>query len=81
MADGTKLPPLIIFKLKNIPPEVIIRANQTGWMRCIGSKMFGLSAKEFQSTVIIGFRFVSAHIVDPVKRRFGEKKHQYCGNS
>ncbi|CAB4374185.1 unnamed protein product [Rhizophagus irregularis] len=33
MADGTKLPPLIIFKLKNVPRgnfplEVIIRANQ-----------------------------------------------------
>jgi len=37
MADGTKLPPLIIFKLKNVPrgnfpPEVIIRANKIGWM-------------------------------------------------
>ena len=37
MADGTKLPPIIIFKLKKVPkgsfpPGVIIRANQTGWM-------------------------------------------------
>jgi hypothetical protein len=37
MADGTKLLPLIIFKLRNVPrgnflPEVIIRANQKGWM-------------------------------------------------
>src|SRR5438105_4021685 len=37
IADGTKLPPLVIFKLKNIPrgnflPEVIVRANPTGWM-------------------------------------------------
>ncbi|GES88802.1 pogo transposable element with KRAB domain [Rhizophagus clarus] len=35
--DGTKLPLLIIFKLKNIPrgnfpPGVIIRTNQKGWM-------------------------------------------------
>src|SRR6266498_448866 len=38
MADGTKLFPIIIFKLKNIPqgnfpPKVIIRANQTGWIK------------------------------------------------
>ena len=37
MADGTKLPPLIIFKLKKIPKGnfssgVIVRANPTGWM-------------------------------------------------
>ena len=37
MADGTKLPPVIIFKLKNVPkgvfPDgVIIRANSEGWM-------------------------------------------------
>ncbi len=37
MADGTKLPPLIIFKLKKVlkgkfPSDVIVRANPTGWM-------------------------------------------------
>jgi hypothetical protein len=36
MADGTKLPPLLIFKLKyserKFPSEVIIRVNQTGLM-------------------------------------------------
>ncbi|CAG8827746.1 13801_t:CDS:1, partial [Dentiscutata erythropus] len=37
MADGRKLPPMIIFKLKNVPrlefPQgVIIRANEKGWM-------------------------------------------------
>jgi hypothetical protein len=37
MADGTKLPPLIIFKLKKVPKgsfpsEVVVRANPTGWM-------------------------------------------------
>ena len=36
-ADGTKLPPVIIFKLVNVPREefpdgVIIRANKEGWM-------------------------------------------------
>jgi hypothetical protein len=37
MADGTKLPPVIIFKLVNVPWEefpdgVIVRANSKGWM-------------------------------------------------
>ncbi|CAG8766056.1 22_t:CDS:1, partial [Funneliformis caledonium] len=36
-ADGTKLPPVIIFKLVNVlrkkfPDDVIIRANKKGWM-------------------------------------------------
>ena len=43
MADGTKLPPLVIFKLKKILrgsflQEVIVRANLTGWMN--ESEMF-----------------------------------------
>ena len=37
MADGTKLPPVIIFKLKNVPRKVfpdgvIICTNPKGWM-------------------------------------------------
>ncbi len=37
MADGTKLPPLVIFKLKKIlqgsfSQEVIVQVNPTGWM-------------------------------------------------
>ena len=37
LADGTKLPPVIIFKLKKIPREefpegVVIHANSEGWM-------------------------------------------------
>lgn len=37
MADGTKLPPVCIFKLKNIPKEkfpigIHIRANEKGWV-------------------------------------------------
>src|SRR5256885_7334317 len=37
LADGTKLPPVIIFKLKKIPQEefpegVIIHTNSEGWM-------------------------------------------------
>ena len=37
LADGTKLPPVIIFKLVNVPRKkfpdgVIIRANAKGWM-------------------------------------------------
>ena len=37
LANGMKLPPVIIFKLVNVPQEeypdrVIIRANAKGWM-------------------------------------------------
>ena len=37
LADDTKLPPIIIFKLVNVPREqfpagVHIRANKSGWM-------------------------------------------------
>ena len=37
MADGSKLPPVIIFKLKNIPrgtfPDgIFVRANEKGWV-------------------------------------------------
>jgi len=37
MVDGTKLEPVIIFKLKNIPREVFpdrvkIRVNEKGWV-------------------------------------------------
>ena len=37
LADGTKLPPVIIFKLVNVPRKefpdgVVVRANPSGWM-------------------------------------------------
>jgi hypothetical protein len=83
MADGTKLPPLIIFKIKNIPQGnfpsgVIIRANPTGWMNetemlywieNVWTRRERLSNP--QSLLVLDS--FSAHIVDSVKRRFGEK--------
>ena len=84
MADGTKLPPIVIFKLKNIPrgsfpPGVIVRANPTGWMN--ESEMLywienvwvkrASSLNNPQSLLVLDS--FSAHIVDSVKRRFGEK--------
>jgi len=91
MADGTKLPPIIIFKLKNIPrgnfpPEVIIRANQMGWMKenemLNWIKNIWAKRERFsnpQSLLVLDS--FSAHIVDSVKRCFGKKKYQYCGYS
>jgi transposase len=84
MADGTKLPPIVIFKLKNIPrgnfpPEVIVRANPTGWMNenemlywieNVWIKRAGRLSNPQSLLVLDSF---SAHIVDSVKRRFGEK--------
>lgn len=84
MADGTKLPPLIIFKLKNIPrgnfpPGVIIRTNQKGWMN-ENEMLFWIEnvwvkrerLSNPQSLLVLDS--FSAHIVDSVKRRFIEKK-------
>jgi transposase len=84
MADGTKLLPTVIFKLKNIPrgnfpSEVIVRANPTGWMNeeemlywieNVWVKRAPLSNP--QSLLVLDS--FSAHIVDSVKRRFGEKR-------
>src|SRR5688572_11207624 len=83
MADGTKLPPIVIFKLKkipkgNFPPGVIVRANPTGWMNenemlywieNVWVKRARLSNP--QSLLVLDS--FSAHIVDSVKRQFGEK--------
>ena len=83
MADGIKLPFLVIFKLKNIlrcnfPPEVIIRANPTGWMNenemlywieNVWIKHITLSNP--QSLLVLDS--FSAYIVDSVKHHFNEK--------
>ena len=84
MADGMKLPPLIIFKLKkiprgNFPPEVVIQANQTGWMNEQEmmywiEKIWTKRASRFsnpQSLLVLDSFFT--HIMDSVKRRFIEK--------
>jgi len=84
MADGTKLSPIVIFKLKNIPrgnfpPGVIVRANPTGWMN-ENEMLYWIEnvwikrARRFsnpQSLLVLDS--FSAHITDSVKRRFGEK--------
>jgi hypothetical protein len=86
MADRTKLSPLIIFILKNIPrgnfpPEVIVQANPKGWMN--ESEMFywieniwvkcALTLLSNPQSLLVLDSF-SAHIVDSVKKRFIEKK-------
>ena len=83
MADGTKLPPLIIFKFKNIPrgnfpPEVIVRANKTGWMKEDEmlywiENVWTRHARLSNPQSLLVLDSFSAHIVDSVKRRFIEK--------
>jgi transposase len=83
MADGTKLPPLIIFKLKkiprgNFPSEVVVRANQTGWMNESEMKywienVWVKRARLSSPKSLLVLDSFSAHIVDSVKRRFIEK--------
>jgi hypothetical protein len=83
MADGTKLPPIIIFKLKKVPkgsfpPGVIIRANQTGWMN-ENEMLFWIKnvwvkrARLSNPQSLLVLDSFSAHIVESVKRRFREK--------
>jgi hypothetical protein len=83
MADGTKLPPLVIFKLKNIPrcnfpSEVIVRANPTGWMNenemlyWIENVWVKRATFSNPQSLLVLDSF-SAHIVDSVKHRFNEK--------
>ncbi|GES85817.1 pogo transposable element with KRAB domain [Rhizophagus clarus] len=64
MADGTKLFPLIIFKLKNVP-----QGNFSSEIENIWTKRKRIS--NLQSLLVLDL--FSAHIVDSVKRRFGEK--------
>jgi transposase-like protein len=85
MADGTKLPPVIIFKLKKIPHEefpngVIIRANPEGWMNenemlwwveNVWTKRTNRGNNPRSLLVLDSF---SAHKTDAVKQRFREKK-------
>ena len=84
MADGTKLPPIVIFKLKNIPrgnfpSGVIVRANPTGWMN-ENEMLYWIEnvwvkrAERFsnpQSLLVLDS--FSAHVVDSVKWCFIEK--------
>lgn len=85
LADGTKLPPVIIFKLKKVPREefpegVVIRANSEGWMNeeemiwwteNIWTKRSRRGSNPKSLLVIDSF---SAHKTDNVKKRFREKK-------
>ena len=84
LADGTKLPLVIIFKLKKIPREefpegVVIRANSQGWMNeeemiwwteNIWSKRSQRGSNPRSLLVLDSF---SAHKTEVVKKRFHEK--------
>lgn len=85
MADGLKLPPVIIFKLKNIPREefpdgVVIRVNPAGWMNenemiwwveNIWTKRANRGNNPKSLLVLDSFK---AHKTDAVKQRFHEKR-------
>ena len=84
MADGTKLPPTVIFKLKNIPrgnfpSGVIVRANPSGWMNeeemiyWVENVWVKRAPRSNPRSLLVLDSF-KAHLVDPVKRRFDEKR-------
>jgi hypothetical protein len=84
MADGTKLPPVCIFKLKNIPREIFpqgvhIRINKKGWcneqemlwwIENVWTQRNALSNPR-SLLVLDSFR---GHLVNSVKNRFNEKQ-------
>jgi len=84
LADGTKLPPFIIFKLVNVPREqfpngVYVHANPSGWMdekemiwwiENIWCQRANLSSNPHSLLVLDSF---TAHRTDVVKRHFLEK--------
>ena len=84
MADGTKLPPVIIFKLKNVPREefpegVIIRANAKGWMNedemgwWIENVWTQRARRTSNPKSLLVLDAFSAHRTDTVKRRIDRK--------
>ena len=85
MADETKLLPIVIFKLKNVPRgnfslEVIIHANLTEWMNEVEMLNWIENVWTRRATTLSNPQSLlvldsfSAHIVNSVKRRFSEKK-------
>ncbi|KAL1470946.1 hypothetical protein MTO96_040171 [Rhipicephalus appendiculatus] len=84
-ADGTKLPPMLIFKRKTLPkdifpPTVVIQANTKGWM---DEEMMGVWLDHCFSRRPDGFFHVKpgmlvmdsmrAYITDIVKKKIGSK--------
>ena len=84
MADGTKLPATIIFKLAKVPRQIfpsgiIIRANKKGysnteemlfWVENIWNQRASLSSNPRSLLVLDSF---VGHLVDSVKNRLQEK--------
>ena len=84
LADGMKLPPVIIFKLVNVPQEefpdgVIIRANAKGWMNedemswWIENVWTQRASRASNPRSLLVLDAFTAHRTDTVKCRFYRK--------
>ena len=84
LADRTKLPPVIIFKLVNVPREefpdgVIIRANAKGWMNedemswWVENVWTQRASRASNPRSLLVLNAFTAHRTDTVKRRFCRK--------
>ena len=84
LADGTKLPPVIIFKLVNVPRQVFpagvyVRTNPKGWMNEDEMLWWIENVWNLRSRTSVDPRSLlvldsfAGHITDIVKRRFSEK--------
>jgi len=77
MADGSKLPPVIIFKLKNIPrgtfPDgIFVRANEMiWWVENVWSKRTNDNSLLNPRSLLVLDSF-RGHLVDSVKQKFNE---------
>ena len=85
MADGSKLPPVVIFKLKNVPREtfpdgIFVRTNAKGWVNenemiwwtenIWPKRNVDVSSNPRSLLVFNSFR---GHLVDSVKQKFNER--------
>jgi len=84
LANGTKLPPVIIFKLVNVPREefpdrVIIRANAKGWMNedemswWVENVWTQRASRASNPRSLLVLDAFTAHRTDTVKHRFYRK--------
>ena len=84
LADGTKLTPVIIFKLVNVPWEefsdrVIIQANAKGWMNedemswWVENVWTQCASRASNPRSLLVLDAFTAHRTDTVKRRFYRK--------
>ena len=91
LADGTKLPPMIIFKRKTMPkdkfpPGVVIHVQEKGWMDDSGCvKWIKVWARRpgamLKPKSLLVWGMFKSHLTDTTKKLLKSKKNRYGGDS